>query len=149
MLIRASAMQRAASASLGRVGAASLSTYDPKTFENLYPGGYKKPKILNTILDHVGDTPIVRLNRIAEEAGLKCELLAKCEFFNAGGSVKDRIGKRMVEDAIASGPPLFMIWSLSHYTRMCATNIHALSTVWKNRNSRALSHPIVLFDRSH
>jgi len=31
--------------------------------------------------------------------GVKCELLAKCEFFNAGGSVKDRIGKRMVEDA--------------------------------------------------
>lgn len=62
-----------------------------------------EPKILNTILEHVGNTPLVRLNKIAKKAGLECELLAKCEFFNAGGSVKDRIGKRMVEDAMASG----------------------------------------------
>ena len=45
----------------------------------------------------------VRINSLAREAGLACELVAKCEFFNAGGSVKDRIGKRMVEDAEASG----------------------------------------------
>ncbi|RHY95398.1 hypothetical protein DYB35_009573 [Aphanomyces astaci] len=64
---------------------------------------WREPKILNTILDHVGNTPLVRINKIAEKAGLKCDLLAKCEFFNAGGSVKDRIGKRMIEDAIASG----------------------------------------------
>ena len=36
---------------------------------------------------------MVRINRISREAGLQCELLAKCEFYNAGGSVKDRIGK--------------------------------------------------------
>ena len=35
--------------------------------------------------------------------GLECELMAKCEFFNAGGSVKDRIAKQMIEDAEASG----------------------------------------------
>ncbi|KAE8886941.1 Cystathionine beta-synthase [Phytophthora fragariae] len=62
-----------------------------------------EPKILNSILDHVGNTPLVRLNTIARKADLECELLAKCEFFNAGGSVKDRIGKRMIEDAMASG----------------------------------------------
>lgn len=45
----------------------------------------------------------MRLSRLAEKEGIKCELLAKCEFFNAGGSVKDRIGLRMVEDAEASG----------------------------------------------
>ena len=45
----------------------------------------------------------VRINVLAREAGLACELVAKCEFFNAGGSVKDRIGKRMVEDAEKSG----------------------------------------------
>ena len=60
-----------------------------------------EPKICDTILDHIGNTPLVRLNRVASE--LDCELLAKCEFFNAGGSVKDRIGKRMVMDAEASG----------------------------------------------
>lgn len=37
------------------------------------------------------------------EAGLECELVAKLEYFNAGGSVKDRIGKRMIEDAERSG----------------------------------------------
>lgn len=60
-----------------------------------------EPKICDTILDHVGNTPLVRLNRVTE--GLECDVLAKCEFFNAGGSVKDRIGKRMVMDAEASG----------------------------------------------
>ncbi|KAF7729120.1 hypothetical protein EC973_004888 [Apophysomyces ossiformis] len=61
------------------------------------------PKILNTILDKIGRTPLVRLNKIAKEEGLKCELLAKCEYFNAGGSVKDRIAKRMIEEAEKSG----------------------------------------------
>jgi len=46
---------------------------------------------------------MVRINRIGASAGLKCELLAKCEFFNAGGSVKDRIGRKMVEDAEVQG----------------------------------------------
>jgi cystathionine beta-synthase len=52
-------------------------------------------RILDTILDHIGGTPMVRINRIGKE--FDCEIVAKCEFFNAGGSVKDRIGKRMVE----------------------------------------------------
>jgi cystathionine beta-synthase len=46
---------------------------------------------------------MVRINKIAEEEGITCELLAKCEYFNAGGSVKDRIGFRMVEDAELAG----------------------------------------------
>ncbi|KAK2707854.1 hypothetical protein QYM36_015509, partial [Artemia franciscana] len=60
-------------------------------------------KILPNILSHVGRTPLVRLNRIPQSMGIKCEVLVKCEFFNAGGSVKDRIGIRMVEDAEAYG----------------------------------------------
>lgn len=59
--------------------------------------------VLNTIMEHIGNTPLVKINQISAKAGLKCRLLAKCEFFNAGGSVKDRIGKRMVEDAMESG----------------------------------------------
>ncbi|KAI9275828.1 cystathionine beta-synthase [Phascolomyces articulosus] len=62
-----------------------------------------RPKILNNILDNIGQTPLVRINKIGKEEGLKCELLAKCEFFNSGGSVKDRIAKRMIEEAEASG----------------------------------------------
>ncbi|KAJ3302312.1 hypothetical protein HDU76_005541 [Blyttiomyces sp. JEL0837] len=56
-------------------------------------------RILDSILDHIGGTPLVRINKVGKSEGLECELLAKCEFFNAGGSVKDRIGKRMVEEA--------------------------------------------------
>ena len=58
-----------------------------------------EPRILETVLDHIGNTPMVRLNRIPQSQGVRCEVLVKCEFFNAGGSIKDRIGKRMVEDA--------------------------------------------------
>uniref|UniRef100_A0A8D8WHW5 Cystathionine beta-synthase n=1 Tax=Cacopsylla melanoneura TaxID=428564 RepID=A0A8D8WHW5_9HEMI len=62
-----------------------------------------KPKILPNILHQIGNTPLVRLNNIPKQEGLQCELLAKCEFLNPGGSVKDRIGYRMVEDAEAKG----------------------------------------------
>uniref|UniRef100_A0A8C3E9G9 Cystathionine beta-synthase n=1 Tax=Corvus moneduloides TaxID=1196302 RepID=A0A8C3E9G9_CORMO len=61
------------------------------------------PKILPNILNKVGNTPLVRINKIGKHFGLKCELLAKCEYFNAGGSVKDRISLRMVEDAEKAG----------------------------------------------
>lgn len=53
-------------------------------------------KICDSILDAVGGTPLVRLDRLAKEEGLECELLAKCEYYNAGGSIKDRIAKEML-----------------------------------------------------
>ncbi|HEV7128828.1 MAG TPA: pyridoxal-phosphate dependent enzyme, partial [Ktedonobacterales bacterium] len=49
----------------------------------------------NSILDTIGHTPLVRLNRLARD--VPALVLAKCEFFNPGGSVKDRIGVRMIE----------------------------------------------------
>ena len=58
-------------------------------------------KILGSILESIGETPMVRLRTIGRETG--CELLAKCEYLNAGGSVKDRIGKRMLEEAQKQG----------------------------------------------
>ena len=60
-------------------------------------------KVKDTILDAIGYTPMVRLNKIPQSLGIKCEFFAKCEFMNAGGSVKDRIGRRMVLDAEKSG----------------------------------------------
>ncbi len=57
--------------------------------------------IYETILDAVGKTPVVKLNRIGAE--LECELYAKCEYLNPGGSVKDRIGVRMLLEAERSG----------------------------------------------
>ena len=57
--------------------------------------------LYDNILDTIGQTPIVKLNHIGKN--LKCNLYAKCEFLNAGGSLKDRIGARMIEDAEKSG----------------------------------------------
>ena len=57
--------------------------------------------IHQNILTTIGNTPVVRLNRIGNE--LDCELFSKCEFLNPGGSIKDRIGWKMVEDAEQSG----------------------------------------------
>ena len=57
--------------------------------------------IHKNILSTIGNTPIVKLNKIGSE--LLCEMYAKCEFFNPGGSIKDRIGWKMVEDAESEG----------------------------------------------
>jgi cystathionine beta-synthase len=62
---------------------------------------FDRGSVLDSILDATGSTPMVRLSRIGRD--LPCELLAKCEFMNPGGSVKDRIGVRMLRDAEAAG----------------------------------------------
>jgi len=66
-------------------------------------GGRPYGEICDSALDLIGFTPMVRMSRLQKHLGVECELVAKCEFFNAGGSVKDRIGKRMVEEAEKSG----------------------------------------------
>ncbi|MCA9599967.1 MAG: cystathionine beta-synthase [Myxococcales bacterium] len=57
--------------------------------------------ILDSVIDAVGSTPMVRLSRIGRD--LPCELLGKLEFLNPGGSVKDRIGVRMLLEAEKAG----------------------------------------------
>lgn len=59
--------------------------------------------IKDSILDCIGNTPLVRINNITQKDNIKCEILVKCEFFNAGGSTKDRIAKKMFEEAENSG----------------------------------------------
>uniref|UniRef100_A0A7V0Z430 Cysteine synthase family protein n=1 Tax=candidate division WOR-3 bacterium TaxID=2052148 RepID=A0A7V0Z430_UNCW3 len=58
-------------------------------------------KIADTILDTIGNTPLVRLHNITK--GIKAQILAKLEFFNPGGSIKDRMAIYMVEQAVKSG----------------------------------------------
>ena len=58
-------------------------------------------RIYNNIIETVGHTPLVRLNRVT--AGIEATILLKCEFFNPLGSVKDRIGAAMIEDAEKRG----------------------------------------------
>lgn len=65
--------------------------------------GRPNETILDSALDAVGQTPCIRLNRVPQKYNIACEVVAKCEFLNPGGSVKDRIGKQMVLDAEADG----------------------------------------------
>ena len=58
-------------------------------------------QVANSLIELVGNTPLVRLNRVTE--GIAATVLAKVEYFNPGGSVKDRIALRMIEDAERSG----------------------------------------------
>jgi len=61
------------------------------------------PRLYNSILDTVGHTPLVRLPRLEAERGLTARLALKLEFFNPLASLKDRIGRAMIDDAEASG----------------------------------------------
>jgi cystathionine beta-synthase len=74
--------------------------YDKVTYEERYP---KRNKILNNVLEAIGYTPLIRLNKIPQSYGVKCEILVKCEYFNPGGSIKDRIILRMLNDAENDG----------------------------------------------
>ncbi|WP_419902735.1 cysteine synthase A [Kiloniella sp.] len=60
-------------------------------------------KIYDSILDTIGATPLVRLQKLAEAHGSNAEILGKCEFFNPLASVKDRIGYAMIEALEESG----------------------------------------------
>ena len=53
-------------------------------------------QVYDSILDCIGNTPLVRLRRVTE--GLKCTVYAKVEFFNPAGSIKDRVAKQIIED---------------------------------------------------
>jgi cysteine synthase len=71
-----------------------------KADPNHAPG---RGRIYDSITQTIGDTPLVRLNRMAKEAGAVGEVLLKLEFFNPLSSVKDRIGVSMIEDLEARG----------------------------------------------
>jgi cysteine synthase len=60
-------------------------------------------KVYGSILETIGATPLVRVDKLAREYGAKAVIIGKCEFFNPLGSVKDRIGYAMVEAAEAEG----------------------------------------------
>ncbi len=73
----------------------------PKPFAEEAPRTHGRGKIYDNVLATIGDTPLVRLNRMTEGAG--GEVLAKLEFFNPLSSIKDRIADSMIEMAEASG----------------------------------------------
>lgn len=58
-------------------------------------------EVLDNVLEAMGETPLIRLHQVTRD--VKPDVLAKVEFFNPGGSVKDRIGIAIIEDAERSG----------------------------------------------
>ena len=60
-------------------------------------------RVYDSITETIGATPLVRIHRMAKQAGAKADILAKCEFFNPLASVKDRIGVSMIDAAEAAG----------------------------------------------
>ena len=60
-------------------------------------------KIYNSVAELVGSTPLLKLKRFAELVGAKANILAKLEFFNPAGSVKDRVAKNIIDDAEKKG----------------------------------------------
>ncbi|USF28063.1 O-acetylserine sulfhydrylase [Firmicutes bacterium ASF500] len=61
------------------------------------------PKIYTSVSQLIGGTPLLELVRVREALGLNARILAKLEYFNPGGSAKDRIAKTMIDEAEASG----------------------------------------------
>jgi cysteine synthase A len=66
-------------------------------------GAEFRGRVYDSIIETMGATPLVRIHRMARDAGAKADILAKCEFFNPLASVKDRIGVSMVAAAEADG----------------------------------------------
>src|SRR5215212_11417252 len=60
-------------------------------------------RIYGSITETIGDTPLVRLNRLPRHRGIEAEILIKLEFFNPIASVKDRIGVSMIDALEADG----------------------------------------------
>jgi cysteine synthase A len=60
-------------------------------------------RIYDSVIDTIGATPLVRVRRLAADAGVEADILGKCEFFNPLSSVKDRIGNAMIAAAEAAG----------------------------------------------
>lgn len=69
----------------------------------LRPDAESRGKVYDSILDTIGNTPLVRVPKFSQKYGLEAEILAKLEFFNPVASVKDRIGFAMIEDAEKAG----------------------------------------------
>ncbi|PPD76055.1 hypothetical protein GOBAR_DD27016 [Gossypium barbadense] len=70
-----------------------------KTNSTLHCNKKKKPR--NGVVDAIGNTPLIRINSLSEATG--CEILGKCEFLNPGGSVKDRVALKVIQEALESG----------------------------------------------
>lgn len=122
----------------------------------------RSDSILPSVVEAIGDTPLVELARLAREMGLEGRILAKLEYLNPGGSKKDRIARQMIEDAEASGelrPGQTVVELTSGNTGtglaiVCAVKGHPFVAVMSRGNSperarmmRALGAEVALVDQ--
>ncbi|KAM5584490.1 cysteine synthase 2 [Rosa sericea] len=76
----------------------SVVLYKSKKTKTALPSN-KNPR--NGLVGAIGNTPLIRINSLSDATG--CEILGKCEFLNPGGSVKDRVAVKIIEEALESG----------------------------------------------
>ena len=84
-------------------------------------------KIYSSVEELIGHTPLLRLSRLEKELGLKATLLAKLEYLNPAGSVKDRVALKMIEDAEKSGKPRAQICRIAEGLRALPPEIQNLT----------------------
>ena len=70
----------------------------------------------SSLLDQIGNTPLLRLRAVAPDLPESVEIWAKAEWFNPGGSVKDRAALRMIQEAEASMPDVIVSGQTEYYT---------------------------------
>ena len=75
--------------------------------------------VVNSVIDLVGGTPLLKINNFIASKGVKANIYAKLEYFNPAGSVKDRIAKAMIEDAYSD--PFFSIEGLAEELKISTT----------------------------
>ncbi|CAG9762989.1 unnamed protein product [Ceutorhynchus assimilis] len=100
------------------------SPHTKQDWKQKYPKG-----VFPDVLSMIGNTPLVKLNSIPQKAGLECNIYAKCEFVNPGGSIKDRMVRRMFEDAENQGlikPGMTIIEPSSGNTGIAVALVSAL-----------------------
>ena len=104
-------------------------------------------KIANNLTELIGGTPLMKLAGYSRKYGLQREVVAKLESFNPAGSVKDRVGLAMIEDAEARGalkpgatiiePTIIFIsvfnWNKSETKRIYNSYISVFYTIFQNR----------------
>lgn len=81
-------------------------------------------KIYKDATELIGNTPLVEFNHIEKKEGLNAKILAKLEYFNPAGSVKDRIAKEMIEDAERKGTLKPGLRSLSLHPEIQVSALH-------------------------
>ncbi|XP_041969927.1 cystathionine beta-synthase [Aricia agestis] len=87
----------------GTTNGASSEFFNLKNMHHIVKALDRNQKVLDNILHDIGNTPLVKLSNIPKEEGIECDMYAKCEFLNPGGSIKDRIAFRMITDAEERG----------------------------------------------